>query len=77
MTELTRGQMWQHRKRGGVYQIVSTGVKMQCSTYEEFETIVGEAKWVVYRSIEYPNACYMRLESEFLDGRFRILETLP
>ena len=76
-TELSVGQIWKHEKTGGVYRIINTGVFMQCSTAEVFENQFAGQGWVVYRSIEDHKAqWYIRLESEFLDGRFTKMETL-
>ncbi len=71
-SRLAVGQFWRHKKNGHVYVIMETGVLMQCSTHEDFEIVVGDRPWVVYRNSA--NRTFIRLESEFTDGRFEKVE---
>jgi hypothetical protein len=72
MNPLRVGDQWRHVKTGDVYTILETGVLMQCSTYQEFENVVGLERWVVY-SKPNDHRRFMRLEKEFLDGRFQLV----
>lgn len=77
MSELKVGQVWRHKKRGSLYRIGAIGALLQCSTYEAVEDKVGLSPWVIYFS-EAPRDkeehVYIRLESEFLDGRFELVD---
>lgn len=78
MIKVERGQIWRHEKTQGVYRVVNTGVFMQCSTAEVFENQFADQSWVVYRNVkDYNSRWFIRLESEFMDGRFTYLEMLP
>lgn len=70
------GQIWKHVKTDGHYEIVSVGALLQCSTLPVFEKELGDHSWVVYRSVVDPSQTpgyYLRLESEFTDGRFEMV----
>lgn len=81
MIKVSQGEIWRHRKSGGVYRVIRTGVFMQCSTAEAFENQFAGQGWVVYtrNGDLYPSTAkwFIRLESEFLDGRFEKLDVLP
>lgn len=74
MTKLEIGQLWRHKKRGTVYRILKSGVVIQCSTNEEFEAKFAEQFWVIYKQATLAETpWFVRLESEFLDGRFELM----
>lgn len=68
-----RPQLWRHKKRGTVYAIDANDALMQCSTHPEIEGMFGGKKWTVYRDVA-SNKTYIRLTSEFNDGRFERVE---
>lgn len=75
MRELREGQKWRHCKRGGEYEILHTGCGCQCSSLDGTaagELIEAEA-WVAYRSVQ-GHQVFFRMEEEFLDGRFELIE---
>lgn len=61
--------MWIHKKTGGKYRILSSDAKMECSTEPRFESQFGASDWIIYQNTE-TNKMYIRLKSEFMDGRF-------
>ena len=73
MIDIETGQKWRHKKRGTVYEIVSTSASIQCATAPEFEKMFEEEWWVVYRNTT-TNAIWVRLFEEFMDGRFERVE---
>lgn len=75
MTVLKKGQLWRHAKRGSVYRILATGMKMQCSSMPMIERYACDRQWVLYREANpLSGPGYFRLEEEFLDGRFELVE---
>lgn len=69
------GQLWRHKKRDNVYRTLKTGIIMQCSTDEAFEERFGEQFWVLYKKATLEDTpWFIRLESEFLDGRFELVD---
>jgi hypothetical protein len=68
---------FRHKKRGGVYEVLTDTASLQCSTATEFEDAFGEENWTVYRNVK-TGAIYVRLTEEFNDGRFeRVTESQP
>lgn len=65
--------LWRHKKRGTVYTIEANDALLQCSTHPEIEDRFGGLKWTVYRDVA-TNKTYIRLTSEFNDGRFERVE---
>lgn len=64
---------WRHKKRGTVYEIVSTTASLQCSCAPEVEATFEDDTFTVYRNVK-TGAVYVRPTEEFMDGRF---ERLP
>ena len=62
-------EFWRHRKRGSVYEIISSTASLQCSTEPNIESALGDEDWTVYRNVK-TGAVYIRLTNEFRDGRF-------
>ena len=67
MTE--QRMLWRHKKRGTVYEIISTTAALQCATAQEVEDQFAGQAWTVYRNIQ-TKAVYVRPSAEFQDGRF-------
>ena len=65
LARIKPGQKWQHKKRGSLYTILSVG-KFQCS--EEAFANLDYRETVVYQGEK--GDVWVRLVSEFLDGRF-------
>jgi hypothetical protein len=66
---LTNVPHWRHKKRGTVYEILTSDAVLQCATQPEIEDTFEQHKWTVYRNI-HSGAIYVRLTVEFMDGRF-------
>lgn len=62
-------EVWVHKKRGTMYRVLTTTAHVQCSTSPDFEQRYGDDNWTVYQSVS-DGAVYVRLSSEFHDGRF-------
>lgn len=62
-------QLYRHKKRGTVYEILHDNASMQCATEEQFERMFEDENWIVYRNVK-TWAVYVRLAEEFHDGRF-------
>lgn len=65
-------QLWRHKKRGTVYEIITDHASVQCSSYQNFEDTFAETPWTVYRSVNTHHV-YIRPTEEFLDGRFEMV----
>lgn len=63
------GQQWRHKKRGVVYEIVTSTASMQCASAPAFEGLFKDSKWTVYRNVA-TGGVWIRLTAEFMDGRF-------
>lgn len=63
-----KGSQWRHKKRGGLYALLDTQTKLECSTAPEFEDCFRDDVWPLYRSSD--GHLYVRLVKEFADGRF-------
>lgn len=61
--------IWQHKKRGTTYQVMTHFALLQCASDQEIEDRFKDLNWTIYRSRE-DGAVYVRLTSEFMDGRF-------
>jgi hypothetical protein len=66
--------VWRHKKRGTTYQVVTHFAALQCATDQAIEDRFDDLNWTIYRSRE-DGAVYMRLTSEFMDGRFERVGT--
>ena len=66
--------MYRHKKRGTVYEVIDDQARLQCSSAPEFETRFS-AGWTVYKSA-VSGDLYIRPTAEFLDGRFEPVETV-
>jgi hypothetical protein len=73
MSDIEVGQVWRHKKRLSVYEIVAHSALIQCSTFPDVEAAVGEVLWVAYRGMG-SGMMYFRPKAEFLDGRFELVE---
>ena len=60
---------YRHKKRGSVYEVITPGANLQCSTNPEIERFFEEACFTVYRNVD-DGAIYVRPTAEFFDGRF-------
>lgn len=56
---------WKHLKSGGTYNVLTHTAMLQCSTHPEVEKLAQN--WTVY---ERDGLLFVRMTSEFLDGRF-------
>jgi hypothetical protein len=61
--------IWRHKKRGTTYQVMTHFAALQCASDQETEDRFKDLNWTIYRSRE-DGAVYVRLTSEFMDGRF-------
>jgi hypothetical protein len=66
--------IWMHKKRGTTYQVVTHFAMLQCASDQETEDRFQDLNWTIYRSRE-DDAFYVRLTSEFMDGRFERIGT--
>lgn len=62
-------EVWRHKKRGTVYEIIASDAALQCSGVPEFEEMFDGDDWTVYRNVK-TGAVYVRPTFEFTDGRF-------
>lgn len=60
------GQMWRHKTRGSTYEVLARAT-MQCA-----DNPLDDAPVVIYRDLM--GYTWVRPESEFLDGRFELVE---
>jgi hypothetical protein len=69
------GQIWRHKKRDSIYEIVSTTASMQCASDPHLESYEDE-DWIAYKPYGAGSGgiLYFRLKEEFLDGRFSFLK---
>jgi hypothetical protein len=65
--------LWRHKKRGTVYEIITQDASLQCATWPEMEEMFDDDTFTVYRSIN-TSAIYVRPTPEFMDGRFEKVE---
>ena len=63
---------YRHKKRGTVYEILTTEALMQCATREHLEREFESKFFTVYRSVESRHV-WVRPTEEFMDGRFEEL----
>ncbi|TWA89557.1 hypothetical protein [Bradyrhizobium stylosanthis] len=71
MTQIQTGQIWRHKKRGHLYEIVAIDAMIQLSSIgddEVAEVLEGE-DWIAYRPVD-GYRLFFRMRDEFLDGRF-------
>lgn len=66
-------RFYRHKKRGTIYEVLTTGAKLQCSAAQEVEDRFLGQEWTIYRDLN-SRQIYIRLTAEFMDGRF---EQLP
>lgn len=71
MDEIEAGQVWRHKKRGSVYEIVSATASIQCSADVHIQSYEDE-DWIAYKPYGAGSGgmLYFRMKEEFLDGRF-------
>lgn len=62
-------ELWRHKKRGTVYEIITRDASLQCAAAPEFEELFDDDTFTVYRSVD-TGAIYVRPTPEFEDGRF-------
>ena len=67
--EIEAGQLWRHKKRGTLYEIITANAGLQCSAAPNFEEMFEDDGFVVYRSIK-AGSYHIRPAPEFVDGRF-------
>jgi len=67
-------QLWRHKKRGTVYEIITASAALQCASAPQFEEQFEDIAWTVYRSIS-TGIFYVRPTGEFQDGRFELVTT--
>lgn len=67
---------YRHKKRGTVYEIISSTVSMQCSAAPEFERQFEDDHWTIYRNVQ-TGTLWVRPTPEFEDGRFERIENWP
>ncbi|MCF8861610.1 hypothetical protein Ab1vBOLIVR2_gp04 [Agrobacterium phage OLIVR2] len=75
---LTEGARYRHVKRGGVYTVIATA-KLQADNWitNTLEpATVDMTEMVVYRS-EDDQSVWVHSKSEFIDGRFEIIDDTP
>lgn len=60
---------WRHKKRGTVYEIVTSLASLQCSCAPGVEADFEDDTFTVYRNVK-TGAFYVRPTEEFMDGRF-------
>jgi hypothetical protein len=70
-TTLRVGQKWRHKKRGGLYTIVSDNAGLQCASAPELEEAFEDCALAVYQ--HELGGYYVRPVDEFLDGRFELV----
>lgn len=57
---------WRHKKRGSIYKVLTHDAKIQ---NKEMEYLYPDKQWTVYENLS-DGSVYVRMTSEFLDGRF-------
>lgn len=67
-------ERYRHKKRGMVYEIMTTFASLQCSSAPAFEQRFKDDNWTVYRNI-LTGTVYVRPTAEFMDGRFELVPT--
>jgi hypothetical protein len=67
-------ELWRHKKRGTVYEVLTDSASLQCSAAEEFERMFEDDSWTVYRDVSTRHI-WVRPTKEFLDGRFERVPT--
>lgn len=60
---------WRHKKRGTVYEIITTMASFQCAAAPEIEANFEDDVFTVYKNVE-TGAIWVRPTEEFMDGRF-------
>ena len=68
--------LWRHKKRGTVYEVLYDAAGLKCATEPEFEHMFDDEHWTVYRNVK-TGAISIRLTEEFNDGRFEKVEETP
>jgi len=61
--------IYRHRAGGGRYVVLDYAAKLECSTFPEIEEKLAPRLFTIYRSLD-DGSCWIRLTSEFKDGRF-------
>ena len=65
--------LWRHKVRGSVYEILIDDASLQCSAAPAFEEMFEDDNWIVYRNVD-TGAFSVRPTAEFHDGRFEKIE---
>lgn len=66
--------LFTHHKRGGRYEVITSRAHLQCSTDQSLEDTYEKMPWTIYRDVDN-GEIYIRLTSEFQDGRFIEVES--
>lgn len=67
-------EFWRHKKRGSVYEVISTGAFMQCSTFPHVEEAFSGTSFTIYKRVDAIDLFFVRPTNEFMDGRFEKIE---
>jgi hypothetical protein len=69
-------QLYRHKERGVVYRVLSSDAMLQCPTAltaPRIEKWAADKTFTVYQSL-VTQKVYIRLTSEFMDGRFEVID---